>query len=719
MLKPGLAISPNLTLIRRVGRGGQAEVWQARELSLGRDVAVKILPSSDPWGQPDATAQQLRAWREAKAVARLLHPAIAAVHRVGTFGEHPFLVMEWVDGTTLRERMASAAVDAVTAGQWLREIGHAVQHAHDQGVIHCDLKPENILVRTAHAGIGPIKLIDFGLARGFGLDHRSPVQIRGTAAYLPPEVGLAPPNAKGDQYALGVLATELLTGSAPTLRDDGRQLFAPGLPTATAEVLRRALASDPERRFPSVAAFVDELSATLPRAAVRNATPVKIGRLGPLSPSQFQALEAGIADRTVLALLGAGISAVQLTRAFGSHPIAAVMQRLSAAGMLDGDPPLPLVAEMAEDAARSLPEGVLRQTHVAVAMSMEQGDPSQPWVAEQATAAWARAGEPLHAARCLASLAGQTANAHRRSSLLRRAAEWSAAGSSPAAQYRACVQWGLAAVRCGLRREAEDALATALGAMPAAGLSTLTIEGWCLRASVRELCGDEQRAASAWETAAACDGNRVMKTHAQVGRARALLRADQPALAAALAAQEMAHEAESPSLEIAATLTSGVALERSGRTAQALTTLRIAAADALSLGDPLDAAKALVTLGEALRRSGQPDGAKLQVDEAEDVLRGQGVMAVTVSLAILQGRVALARDDAWQAWGAASRAATLAEQLALRPHEHAAWTLAEQCAQAAGLPGDAYRAQQRLVTLRRRAGRPKLTPDDWWLDGGI
>ena len=144
--------------------------------------------------------------------------------------------------------------------------------------------------------------------------------------------------------------------------------------------------------------------------------------------------------------------------------------------------------------------------------------------------------------------------------------------------------------------------------------------------------------------------------------------------------------------------------------------LRVGASDALSLGEPLGAAVALVTLGEALRRVGRPDAARLQLEEAEDALRGQGAVAVAVSLALLRGRVALDEGEPWQAWGAAQRAVTLAEILALRPHEQAGWELARAAAEAAGLPAEARRAQLALAAMRKRAGRPLSEADGWWLD---
>lgn len=722
MLSPGAQLDATTRLRHLVERGGEAEVWLGEDIQLGRDVAIKILPAKDPWGHADATAQEVRAWREARAVARLLHPSIAAVYHVGIWRERPYLVMEWVEGVSLRERLAAGPIDPRRASTWLKTIGHAVQHAHDNGVVHCDLKPENILVRPTQAGRSAIKLIDFGLARGQGLPHRSPVQVRGTKGYLPPEAGVVTPSPAGDQFALAVIAVELLGGSRPHLIPGHLPELPPlpsGVPANVWQIVRRAMATAPADRFPDVATFIDALSVALPTRAQRRPQPAGLWQQAraPLTVDEVTALPTAMLDLLVLALQGVVQRDELLDRCLGGQALQTARNRLVATGALhEREGTLrPIMPSLSEDASTRVPAELLRRAHAAIAQGIERGDLARRWVAEEAATAWLRAGCPTDAARCLGTLAVGLPVARHRVVLLERAAHLTAAGAAASDHADACVQWGLAAARCGLRRRAEAAMAAALGARQVDALG-LTTGDWRLRASIRELRGDARSAAEAWDQAAMCSERFEDHARAQVGKARALLRAGDCDLAAALTAQQAADASGLPSLGVAAARTTGVALERAGKSAQALVVLRAGAADALCLGEPLQAAGALLTLGEALRRVGRPDAARLQVEEAADALAGQAAVAASIGLALLQGRVALDEGQPWRAWAGAQRAVTLAEELALRPQEQAGWRLAQAAAERAGQPTEARAAALQLARLRKRAGKPALDATDWWVD---
>ena len=209
-------LTDKLRVLGELGAGGMGRVYLAHDQVLDRKVAVKVLAPPDTDAHDDQTDEGVRAVREARAVARVVHANVATVYRLGTWQGRPFIEMEWVDGPSLRDLLLEQKLpDAVTRRRWLVTMGAAIQHAHDCGIIHCDLKPENILLGDDGGGGRRIKLVDFGLARGRDLRHRSPTQEHGTLAYLPPEAGFEPPSRAGDQYSFAVLAAELLTGERP------------------------------------------------------------------------------------------------------------------------------------------------------------------------------------------------------------------------------------------------------------------------------------------------------------------------------------------------------------------------------------------------------------------------------------------------------------------------------------------------------------------------
>ncbi|MGH2633948.1 MAG: protein kinase domain-containing protein [Tepidiformaceae bacterium] len=279
-MKPSDVIDARYRLEALLGTGGMAEVWLADDLRLDRAVAIKVLRD----GTSDAHDGDLISSldREARVIARLQHPNIVGVYDTGVFEGRHYLVMEYVQGYTLRQLLdARGAVPEADAVRYALPIAGALQYAHDQGVVHCDVKPENILISEQ----GVPKVTDFGVAETI-TRTLSPEQARdivGTIAYLAPEV-IQGANAdpRSDVYSLGMTVYEMVAGRLPfsgatPAAAAGQRLAmpAPPLRSFNAEaspeleaVLARALAISPASRFPTALEF----ASALRRASVRPTT---------------------------------------------------------------------------------------------------------------------------------------------------------------------------------------------------------------------------------------------------------------------------------------------------------------------------------------------------------------------------------------------------------------------------------------------------------------
>lgn len=250
-----------------IGAGGMGEVYRARDASLQRDVAVKVLPpafASDP--------ERLRRFQlEARAAGGLSHPNIVAVHGLGMHEGSPYLVMELLEGETLRQRMGRRPMAARKASEIAMLAARGLAAAHQKGLVHRDLKPENLFVTRD----GQVKILDFGLAReqaeapplgGATLSLGSGEgSIVGTPAYMSPEqLQGAPVDGRSDIFSLGVILREMLAGAHPfqggatidTLHAILRQDPAPldpalRIPPSLERILDACLAKDPDARFQS------------------------------------------------------------------------------------------------------------------------------------------------------------------------------------------------------------------------------------------------------------------------------------------------------------------------------------------------------------------------------------------------------------------------------------------------------------------------------------
>ena len=282
-LEPGAQLG-RYRIAGLVGAGGMGEVYRARDLRLGREVALKVLPA---WCAGDPERLQ-RFEQEARATGALNHPNIVAVHDIGSEGGTTFVVCELLEGETLRERLAAGPLSPRKAAELGIQIARGLAAAHGKGIVHRDLKPENLFVTRG----GHLKILDFGLAKLLRPGPEDPLAaeaptlatttqpgtILGTVGYMAPEQvsGLAVDH-RADLFALGAILHEMVTGerafkgSTPVevmsaiLKEEPPDLatFRPQTPLALQRIVRHCLEKRHEERFQSagdVAFALEELS---------------------------------------------------------------------------------------------------------------------------------------------------------------------------------------------------------------------------------------------------------------------------------------------------------------------------------------------------------------------------------------------------------------------------------------------------------------------------
>jgi serine/threonine-protein kinase len=267
-------LSDRYELSEIIGFGGMSEVHLARDLRLQRDVAIKVLRTE----LARNPRFYLRFRREAQHVAGLNHPAIVAVHDTGEVdtpdGRVPYIVMEFVDGVTLREVMnADGPVAPQRAVEIIADACAALHYSHQKRIIHRDVKPANIMLTTS----GAVKVMDFGIARALHDDGEKLTQtsaVIGTAHYLSPEQANGDPvDARSDIYSLGCVLYEILTGVTPFVGDSpvavayqhvrndpaAPSTRHPGISPELDAVVLKALAKNPDNRYQSAAEMRNDL----------------------------------------------------------------------------------------------------------------------------------------------------------------------------------------------------------------------------------------------------------------------------------------------------------------------------------------------------------------------------------------------------------------------------------------------------------------------------
>ena len=333
-LSAGARLGP-FEILDPLGAGGMGEVYRARDVKLGREVAVKVLPSATA-SDPD---RRQRFEQEARSASALNHPNILTIHDIGEVDGVVYIAMELIEGKTLRELVASG--EPMPTKKLLDlavQIADGLAKAHSAGIVHRDLKPENVMVSKD----GFAKILDFGLAKLTETAHQdgsvlptavvpgtAPGTVMGTVGYMSPEQASGQPvDFRSDQFTLGSILYEMATGKRAFARKTGAETLAaiireepepmsqaaPKAPAPVRWIVERCLAKDPEERYASskdlardLRSVRDHLSETSASGSLEAAEPARARRRGWALPA-------------VLALLAGGGIAWLLQQAFRGKP---------------------------------------------------------------------------------------------------------------------------------------------------------------------------------------------------------------------------------------------------------------------------------------------------------------------------------------------------------------------------------------------------------------
>jgi serine/threonine-protein kinase len=328
-------------ILELLGEGGMATVYKAYDTRLEREVAIKVI-RRDAFPPDDMEMMLKRFEREAKSLGRLSHPNIVGVIDYGEHDGSPYLVMVYLSGGTLKERLGKP-MQWQEAIQLLLPIAHALDYVHDRNIINRDVKPSNILMTDK----GQPMLTDFGLVKLFGEHEKDATSLTssgtglGTPDYMAPEQWTGEPTAQSDLYSLGVVLYEMITGHRPYTADTPAGVllkqateslplpkkYIPDLPKDVESVLLRVLAKNPGDRYSDMRAFIDELqnllagrevaASTYKTKQLREQMTGKVERSRPdASSSNPQPVPQ---KKTFLTLIIAAVGALVILFAFGGY----------------------------------------------------------------------------------------------------------------------------------------------------------------------------------------------------------------------------------------------------------------------------------------------------------------------------------------------------------------------------------------------------------------
>jgi eukaryotic-like serine/threonine-protein kinase len=330
----GTVLSGRYKLEAKLGSGGMSTVYLARDTTLDRPVAVKVMHR-----EMSEQADQLERFRqEARAVAKLSHPNVVAVIDAGEDGGHPYIVFEYVEGETLKQRINRVgALDAQEALAYAIEIARGLAVAHARKMVHRDIKPQNVLIDAE----GRAKLTDFGISRQLEQDGMTATgRVLGTTDYVAPEQAMGHPvDQRSDVYSLGVVLYEMLTGQVPFSADSqvgvamkhvneelpDVQQRRPELSAAAAMTVERATAKDPDERYQTVGEMIGDLSTALEVEAARagSTTGEATSVLEAVPPAERKLSSGGRWSRVAvvaLLLVAAAVLAAVLLISSGNGP---------------------------------------------------------------------------------------------------------------------------------------------------------------------------------------------------------------------------------------------------------------------------------------------------------------------------------------------------------------------------------------------------------------
>src|SRR3954447_7146979 len=330
----GTVLSGRYRLEAKLGSGGMSTVYLARDETLDRSVAIKVMHR-----EMSEQADQLQRFRrEARAVAQLSHPNVVAVIDAGEDGGYPYIVLEYVEGETLKQRidrLGRLPVDEAAA--YGIEIGRGLAAAHAQRLIHRDVKPQNVLIDSD----GRAKVTDFGIARSLESDGLTKTgRVLGTTDYVAPEQAMGQPvDARCDIYSLGILLYEMLAGEVPFKADTlvgvamkhvnermpDVQERRPEISSALAAVIERATAKEPKKRYPDMIALLADLEGALEVEVARSGTShAEATNVLDAVPSRRRLLTPRRASAAgVLLVLAAVVAALLIAALTGSNEPAA------------------------------------------------------------------------------------------------------------------------------------------------------------------------------------------------------------------------------------------------------------------------------------------------------------------------------------------------------------------------------------------------------------